>query len=49
MKRRFVLNVANGTIDMCPHCDFAGIKLDDDDCPLCRHPIIVYKDENENQ
>ena len=39
----------NETIVMCPHCDFAGIKLDDDDCPVCKHPIIVYEDENENQ
>ena len=39
----------NETIVMCPHCDFAGIKLDDDDCPVCKHPIIVYQDENENQ
>jgi hypothetical protein len=39
----------NETIVMCPHCDFAGIKLDDDNCPVCKHPIIVYEDENENQ
>jgi hypothetical protein len=39
----------NETIVMCPHCDFAGIKLDDDDCPVCKHPIIVYEDENEKQ
>ena len=39
----------NETIVMRPHCDFAGIKLDNHDCPLCKHPIIVYEHENENQ
>jgi ribosomal protein S27AE len=48
-KNEFCPECGNETIGICPHCDFAGIKSDNDNCPVCKHPIIVYEDENENK